>query len=114
MTSFFIAAGATFFGLFVVVPILFAFCRAFGIYTLVQERQCRVYILFGKVVLTLDEPGLHLLWLKLGWKAPLVNWLGRCQVLDMRLDQEYLRSQRLAFSERQQLHGPLPQQPQAR
>ena len=41
----------------------------------------------------LDEPGLHLLWLKLGWKAPLVNWIGRCHVLDMRLDQEYLRSQ---------------------
>jgi hypothetical protein len=31
--------------------------------------------------------------LKLGWKAPLVNWLGRCHTLDMRLDQEYLRSQ---------------------
>ena len=93
MTNFFIAAGATFFGVFIVVPIFFAFCRAFGVYTIVEERQCRVYVLFGKVVLTLDEPGLHLLWLKLGWKAPVVNWLGRCQVLDMRLDQEYLRSQ---------------------
>ena len=46
-----------------------------------------------EVLLTIDEPGLHLLWLKLGWKAPLINWLGRCHVLDMRLDQEYLRSQ---------------------
>jgi regulator of protease activity HflC (stomatin/prohibitin superfamily) len=52
-----------------------------------------VYVLFGKVILTLDDPGMHLLWFKLGWKAPLVNWLGRCHVLDMRLDQEYLRSQ---------------------
>jgi nicotinate phosphoribosyltransferase len=52
-----------------------------------------VYVLFGKVVLVLDQPGLHLLWLKLGWKAPLVNWIGRCHVLDLRLDQEYLRSQ---------------------
>jgi regulator of protease activity HflC (stomatin/prohibitin superfamily) len=93
MTNFFIAAVATFFGVFIVVPLFFAFCRAFGVYTVVEERQCRVYVLFGKVVLTLDEPGLHLLWLKLGWKAPVVNWLGRCQVLDMRLDQEYLRSQ---------------------
>src|SRR5712672_48693 len=93
MTNFFFAAGATFFGVFIVVPIFFAFCRAFGFYTVVQERQCRVYLLFGKVVLTLDEPGLHLLWFKLGWKAPVVNWLGRCQALDMRLDQEYLRSQ---------------------
>jgi regulator of protease activity HflC (stomatin/prohibitin superfamily) len=50
-------------------------------------------MLFGKVALILTEPGLHLLWLKLGWKGPLINWLGRCHVLDMRLDQEYLRSQ---------------------
>jgi regulator of protease activity HflC (stomatin/prohibitin superfamily) len=91
--NFLIAAGASFFVLFILGPIVAALCRAFGIYTVVQERQCRVYVLFGKVVLTLDEPGLHLLWLKLGWKAPLVNWLGHCNVLDMRLDQEYLRSQ---------------------
>jgi regulator of protease activity HflC (stomatin/prohibitin superfamily) len=93
MIDFLIAAVGTFIGLFVIVPLLSAFCRAFGFYTIVQERQCRVYVLFGKVVLTLDDPGMHLLWFKLGWKAPLVNWLGRCHVLDMRLDQEYLRSQ---------------------
>src|SRR5262245_53229244 len=93
MIKFFIAAAGTFVGLFIVVPILFGFIRAFGFYTIVNERQCKVYVLFGKVLLTLDEPGLHLLWFKLGWKAPIVNWLGRCHVLDMRLDQEYLRSQ---------------------
>src|SRR5512140_2456696 len=93
MIDFFIAAGATFFGLLVLGPMVTALCRALGLYTIVQERQCKVYVLFGKVVLTLDEPGLHLLWFKLGWKAPLVNWIGRCHVLDMRLDQEYLRSQ---------------------
>ena len=64
-----------------------------GFYTIVQERQCKVYMLFGKVVLTLHEPGLHFLWLRLGWRAPLVQWIGRVHVLDMRLDQEYLRSQ---------------------
>jgi len=93
MINFFIAAVATFVALFIAGPVISGFCRAFGVYTIVQERQCRVYVLFGKVLLTLDEPGLHLLWLKLGWKAPLVNWLGRCHALDMRLDQEYLRSQ---------------------
>jgi regulator of protease activity HflC (stomatin/prohibitin superfamily) len=93
MINFFIAAAAAFFGMLVLVPLFFGFCRMFGVYTIVQERQCKVYMLFGKVLLTIDEPGLHLLWLKLGWKAPLVNWLGRCHVLDMRLDQEYLRSQ---------------------
>jgi len=93
MINFLIAAGGTFFGLFVLGPLVSAFCRALGLYTIVQERQCKVYVLFGSVLLILKEPGLHLLWLKLGWKAPLVNWLGRCHVLDMRLDQEYLRSQ---------------------
>jgi len=93
MSSFLIAAVATFFGLFIIGPAVTALCRAFGIYTVVKERQCKVYVLFGKVILILDEPGLHLLWFKLGLKAPLVNWLGQCHVLDMRLDQEYLRSQ---------------------
>ena len=93
MISFFIAAAIAFIGPFILGPIIAALCRAFGFYTVVQERQCKVYILFGKVVLVLKEPGLHLLWLKLGWKAPLVGWMGRCHVLDMRLDQEYLRSQ---------------------
>ena len=42
---------------------------------------------------SIDEPGLHFLPFKLGRRAFLVNWLGKCHVLDMRLDQEYLRSQ---------------------
>jgi regulator of protease activity HflC (stomatin/prohibitin superfamily) len=93
MINFLIAAVATFIGLFLIGPSLSGICRALGLYTVVQERQSKVYILFGKVALILDEPGLHLLWFKLGWKAPLVNWAGRCHTLDMRLDQEYLRSQ---------------------
>jgi hypothetical protein len=93
MISFLIAAVATFVGMFVLAPLFLGVCRAFGLYTVVQERQARVYVLFGKVVLVLDQPGLHLLWLKLGWKAPMVNWIGRCYVLDLRMDQEYLRSQ---------------------
>src|SRR3974377_302597 len=91
MIRFIIAAVVAFFGPFILGPIILAFCRAFGFYTVVQERQCRVYMLFGKVALVLKEPGLHLLWFKLGWKAPLVNWIGRWYILDIRLDQEYLR-----------------------
>src|SRR5579864_7535695 len=93
VAKFIIAAGITFFGLFILGPVVAAFCRAFGVYTIVQERQCKVFMLFGKVALILDEPGLHLLWFKLGWKAPLITWMGRTYTLDMRLDQEYLRSQ---------------------
>jgi len=87
-----IAAFITFVGCFIVLPMVLALARAFGLYVTVNEGQCRVYVLFGKVIAVLDEPGLHFL-TKLGWRAPLVHWLGRCHVLDMRLDQEYLRSQ---------------------
>lgn len=88
-----IAAVGTFVACFVVLPIVLALARAFGLYTTVNECECRVYVLFGKVIAVLDEPGLHFLLAKLGWRAPIVNWLGRCHVIDMRLDQEYLRSQ---------------------
>jgi len=88
-----IAAVATFFGCFIAAPVLKALARAFGVYAVVEEGRYRVYVLFGRVVGVLDEPGLHLLWLKLGPAALLVNWLGRCHVVDMRLDQVYLRSQ---------------------
>jgi regulator of protease activity HflC (stomatin/prohibitin superfamily) len=83
----------TFFGLFIGMPILSGLVRAFGAYTIVEEGKCHVYVLFGKVLAILDEPGLYLLWFKLGPAALIVKWLGRCHVLDMRLDQQYLRSQ---------------------
>jgi regulator of protease activity HflC (stomatin/prohibitin superfamily) len=92
VAHFFLAAVITFFGMFVLVPMFFGFARLFGFYTVVQERQCQVYMLFGKVVAVIDQPGLHLLIFKLGLKAPLVNFLGKCYTLDLRLDQEYLRS----------------------
>ena len=79
--------------MFVLVPILLWLVRVIGLYAIVNERTCRVYVLFGKVIGILDEPGLHILPVKLGLSAFLVSWLGKCHVLDMRLDQEYLRSQ---------------------
>ncbi len=78
---------------FIIMPIFFAVLRMLGVYVIVKERQARVYILFGNVVATLTEPGLHFLWAEMGVQALIVNWLGRCQVVDLRLDQEYLRSQ---------------------
>ena len=88
-----IAAFATFVGCFIVVPILLHLLETAGFYAIVTERRCRVYVLFGKVLAVLDEPGLHILPAKIGWRAFIVGWLGKCHVLDMRLDQEYLRSQ---------------------
>lgn len=88
-----IAAFATFFGLLIAVPIFMGLLRAFGFYVVVQERRCLVYMLFGKVIATLDEPGLHSLWSVVGWRAPFINWIGKRYEIDLRLDQEYLRSQ---------------------
>ncbi len=92
MINFLIAAAVTFFGLFIAVPVLLGLLQVFGLYTIVQERQCKVYVLFGKVLAVIDQPGLHLLIGKLGLKAPVCAILGQCHVLDLRMDQVYLRS----------------------
>ncbi len=91
--QFFIAAVATFMFCLVAVPVCLGIARLLGLYAIVQERRCKVYVLFGKVVDVLDEPGLYFLWTRMGWRALVINWLGNAYELDMRLDQEYLRSQ---------------------
>lgn len=93
MMEIFTTAVAAFFGCFIIVPLILAVAQVLGLYVIIQERRCHVYVLFGKVLAIIDEPGLHLLLAKLGWRALIINWLGKCHVLDMRLDQEYLRSQ---------------------
>ena len=91
--NFWTTFAGTFIGLFILVPIFFGLLRAFGLYAIVEEGRCHVYVLFGKVLAVLDEPGIYFLWSKLGIVGPIVNWLGQCHVLDLRLDQTYLRSQ---------------------
>jgi len=78
---------------FLAVPVLLVVARLFGLYTVVRERQCVVYELFGTVRLVLDRPGLHLPWLRLGPTALLLPVFGRRHVVDLRLDQTYLRSE---------------------
>ena len=73
--------------------LLRTFGRLFGLFTTVKERECKVYVLFGKVLGVLDEPGLHILPAKIGPAAFIVNFFGKCYTLDLRLDQQYLRSQ---------------------
>lgn len=88
-----ITAVITFFICLFGEPILRGLARMFGLYAIVEEGTCHVYVLFGQVAATLTEPGLYFLWLKMGPKAMIVNWFGRRYVLDMRMDQQYLRSQ---------------------
>jgi len=92
IVQFFIGALISFIGMWFIMPIALFVLRLAGFYSIVDEGTCQVFMLFGKVAGILDEPGLHILPLKLGPSAFLVNWLGSRRVLDMRLDQQYLRS----------------------
>jgi regulator of protease activity HflC (stomatin/prohibitin superfamily) len=92
MAEFWTIAGAIFIGLFVAEAAIGALFRLFGVYAIVRERTCQVYVLFGQVIGILDKPGLYFLWTKLGPAALIVNWLGKRHLLDLRLDQRYLRS----------------------
>jgi len=88
-----ITAVIAFFMCFVAGGAVKALLRLFGIYDVLEEGRCKVYVLFGSVIGTLREPGLYFLWKELGWRAALVRWMGKVHTIDMRLSQEYLRSQ---------------------
>jgi regulator of protease activity HflC (stomatin/prohibitin superfamily) len=91
--TFVTTVGITFFALLIGEPLLKWVLRVLGVYAIVEEGTCHVYVLFGKVVAVITEPGLNLLWLHMGLRALIINWLGKRHILDMRLDQQYLRSQ---------------------
>ncbi len=93
MISLLLAALVSFVLAFILMPLILGIARLLGLYAIVNEATCHVYVLFGKVVAVLTEPGLYFLPLKLGPAAFIINWAGRRHVLDMRLDQVYLRSQ---------------------
>lgn len=91
--TFLIAFAVAFFGSFIAVPFFLFWVRVLAIYVVVRERECVVFELFGKVRLTISEPGLHFPWLTMGPFAALVPIFGRKRTVDLRLDQVYLRSQ---------------------
>jgi regulator of protease activity HflC (stomatin/prohibitin superfamily) len=93
MNPFTLAAGVTFFALWIAVPIVLGVVRLLGFYTIVHEGTSKVFVLFGNVLATVTEPGIHFLWFKLGPAALIVNWIGQCHTLDMRMDQVYRRSE---------------------
>jgi regulator of protease activity HflC (stomatin/prohibitin superfamily) len=93
MNEVIVTAAAALVAAFIVEQFILALGRIFGLFAVVQERTCRVYVLFGKVLGIISEPGLHFLPAKLGPSAFVINLLGTCHVLDLRLDQEYRRSE---------------------
>lgn len=79
--------------LFFVERIILGLAKMFGVYVIIREREARVYTLFGNVLGVITEPGLHWLWPRFGWQAllaPTPWW--KAYPVDLRLDQEYLRS----------------------
>jgi regulator of protease activity HflC (stomatin/prohibitin superfamily) len=87
-----ITSFVVFIGCFILVPTLLFVLRQFGFYIIVEEKQALVYVLFGKVRLILNEPGLHFPIQFLTWRALFVNFFGDVRTVDLRLDQEYLRA----------------------
>jgi regulator of protease activity HflC (stomatin/prohibitin superfamily) len=91
--SFLVSFGVGFLVCLVGVPVALSVAQALGLYVIVEERRARVFTLFGEVIGTIHEPGLHFLWAELGLKAILIPLFGKVHTVDLRLDQEYLRSQ---------------------
>jgi regulator of protease activity HflC (stomatin/prohibitin superfamily) len=86
-------AAISFMAFLVGIPILLAIARLIGLYVAVGEREAHVFVLFGNITGVIDEPGLHFLWSRLGPAALIINWIGRDYVIDLSLDQYYLRSE---------------------
>lgn len=75
------------------IPVLLAIARALGLYAIVREREAQVFTLFGKVIGTLDEPGIRFPIGYFGLKALLVPFFGKLYRVPTALRQHYLRDQ---------------------
>lgn len=75
------------------IPILLGIARFFGLYTCVRECEAQVFTLFGKVLGTIDTPGLQFPVSHYGAKAMLIPFFGKKYVVNTALRQHYLRSQ---------------------
>jgi len=90
MSPFIIVAGVL--G-FLSIPILLGLATRFGLYTIVQEREAQVFTLFGKVVGTIDEPGLRFPIARFGPRALFLPFFGKRYKVPTALRQHYLRGQ---------------------
>ena len=76
-----------------IIPIILGMARAFGIYIVIKERENKVFTLFGKVLGTMDQPGLHFPILTYGPRALLIPFFGKRHDVSTALRQHYLRGQ---------------------
>ncbi|MCF8005462.1 MAG: SPFH/Band 7/PHB domain protein, partial [Chromatiaceae bacterium] len=75
----------------VAIPAVLGIARRLGLYAVVRERESQVFTLFGKVIGTLDEPGLRFPIAYSGPKALLVAFFGNRYLVNTALRQYYLR-----------------------
>ena len=75
------------------LPIVLGLCRVFGLFSCVDECEAHVFTLFGKVVGTIDEPGLQFPVKHFGLRSMLIPFFGKKYVVSTALRQHYLRSQ---------------------
>ncbi len=75
------------------IPFVLALARFFGLYACVDECEAQVFTLFGKVIGTLDTPGLQFPFTHFGTRALLIPFFGKRYVVNTALRQHYLRSQ---------------------
>ncbi len=77
---------------FVLETLILGVARLFGLYTIVNEREAKVFVLFGEVLGVISTPGIHFLVEEIGLKALIVNIFGETHTRSLALDQEYIRS----------------------
>lgn len=80
------------FGL-LLIPLFLLFARWFGLYACVNECESQVFTLFGKVIGTIDKPGLQFPLTQFGAKSLLIPFFGRKYIVSTSLRQHYMRNQ---------------------
>ena len=94
MMNFLIAAAVTFFACFIVVPDLLRHRRGCSGFTPSSRSASAMSTCSSaRCSPSSTSPACTSCRSSWAWHAFIVNWLGKCHMLDMRLDQEYLRSQ---------------------
>ncbi len=78
---------------FAFLPLLIALAQRLVFFAIVREGEAQVFTLFGRVLGTLNEPGIRLPIAHFGLSALLVPFFGELHRVDTRLRQHYLRDQ---------------------
>ncbi|MCG8526741.1 MAG: hypothetical protein MI748_10205 [Opitutales bacterium] len=75
------------------VPFILKLFQGLGFFATVKECEAQVFTLFGKVIGTLEAPGLTSPIMKFGPKAILIPFFGKKYTVNTALRQNYLRNQ---------------------